>query len=141
MVTIEEYVKEQAAKLVEAAGPREGGKLDFGLQSVGVADEMILEAASASPLAKVEREEVIALFACYLLEVARREFGGRYVHHPEYNAPVLVVGDSNCHVALLTHRKVEGRLGGDEGDNIPFFFEGFAARARGPTPDRGVLYI
>lgn len=81
------------------------------------------------------------MFGCYLLEVARRKFGGRYVHSADFNAPVLVVGGAERHVALMTYRKVEGRLGGDEADNIPFFFDGFVERARGPVPDRPVLYV
>ncbi len=89
-------------------------------------------------------EQVTALvqdFGCYILEVGRRQFGGRYQWHDGRDQPVLVVGETAFRVAILAWDKVRGRLGGDEGDNIPFFYAGFAGRARQAVPGFVVVVL
>jgi hypothetical protein len=54
---------------------------------------------------------------------------------------VLVVGDPVCHIGLHATDKVRGRLGGDTADNIPFFYSGFAARARRREPGDEATYV
>lgn len=54
---------------------------------------------------------------------------------------MLVVGEPEYHVALLAADKVRGRVLGDEADNIPFFYEGFAARVRSATPGLHIIYV
>ena len=54
---------------------------------------------------------------------------------------MLVVGEPKFHVALMAFDKVRGRLAGDKGDNIPFFYEGFAARVKSAVPGTKVLYV
>lgn len=44
-------------------------------------------------------------------------------------------------VAIIAWDKVRGRVGGDEGDNIPFFYPGFADRARKAKPGDDALYV
>ena len=53
---------------------------------------------------------------------------------------LLVVGEPKFHVAIMTFDKVRGRLGGDDADNIPFFYEGFAARIRSAKRGTKALY-
>lgn len=92
----------------------------------------------------LEPEQVTTLvqnFGCYILEVGRRAFGGRYLWHEGRDQPVLVVGEPDARVALLTWDKVRGRLGGDAADNILFFFQGFAEQARDATPGSDVLVV
>lgn len=86
-------------------------------------------------------DSLVRTMGCYVLEVARREFGGNYRWFEERGQPVLVCGDDETHVALIAMDKVRGRVGGDEGDNIPFFYEGFAEAAASPVPGRTVLYV
>ena len=47
----------------------------------------------------------------------------------------------DAHVALMTWSKVTGRITGDAGDDIVFFFDGFAARAARPEPGSNVLFL
>ena len=61
--------------------------------------------------------------------------------HEPHDQPVLVVGEPAFHVALMTWNKVRGRLGGDAADNLPFFYDGFAATARQAVPGRRVIYV
>jgi hypothetical protein len=73
--------------------------------------------------------------------VGRREFGGRYLWHDERDQPVLVVGEPNFRVAMIAWDKVRGRVGGDAGENIPFFYAGFAERARQAKAGDDALYV
>jgi hypothetical protein len=50
------------------------------------------------------------------------------------------VGEPDFHVALMTWDKVKGRLRGDAADSIPFFYDGFAERARQAEPGVRALY-
>jgi hypothetical protein len=54
---------------------------------------------------------------------------------------VLVVGEPSFHVAMISWDKVRGRLNGDEADNIPFFYAGFAKRVREAEPGNHVPYV
>ena len=42
---------------------------------------------------------------------------------------------------MITWDKVRGRLGGDEADNLPFFYDGFAERVRRAAPGIRALYV
>lgn len=61
--------------------------------------------------------------------------------HPDRDAPVLVVGEPRFRVAILTWDKTKGRLLGDEADNIPFFYAGFAGCVRSATDGVDALYL
>jgi hypothetical protein len=54
---------------------------------------------------------------------------------------VLIVGEPLFHVAMITFDKVRGRLSGDASDNIPFFYDGFAERARKAEPGMRAFYV
>ena len=41
----------------------------------------------------------------------------------------------------MTWSKVVGRLTGDEGDDIVYFFDGFAQKAATPEPASNVLFL
>ena len=98
--------------------------------------------ADAAPAMAVAPEDDAAYFcnaaACYLLEVARREFGGVYHRYDLRDAPLLVVGAPRFHAAMLAHDKVAGRLKPDETDNIPFFYDGMA---RAVAQQSTILYV
>lgn len=54
---------------------------------------------------------------------------------------MLVVGEPRFRVAILTWDKTKGRLLGDEADNIPFFYAGFAGCVRSATDGVDALYL
>ena len=130
---------EKAVALCEARG---GNRLDYSEPSLAVVEEMLVEAGQwLSEMTPKETATLVEDCGCYVLEVARREFGGRYLWHDGREQPVLVVGESAFRVAIITWDKVRGRLGGDAGDNPPFFYAGFARRARQAVPGTDALYV
>lgn len=54
---------------------------------------------------------------------------------------VIVVGEPEFHVAIITWDKVAGRLSGDPADNIPFFFAGFTERVRAAVPGDRAIFV
>jgi hypothetical protein len=129
----------QAVALCES---RPGGELDFTEASLSVVEEMLAEAAEHT--AHLTRDQLTGLaqqFGSYILEVGRREFGGRYLWYDEREQPVLVVGEPEFRIAIIAWDKVRGRVGGDVGDNIPFFYSGFAERARRAKAGDDALYV
>jgi hypothetical protein len=119
-----------------------GEPLDYSEASLAAVEEALAEAAGwDGELTPEELRNFARSFGCYVLEVARREFGGRYCWFEQRDAPLLVVGEPTFRVALLTWDHVRGRLSGDPGCNIPFLYAGFAERARRAEPGTDALYV
>lgn len=117
-------------------------RLDFSEASLAVVEEMLAEAAEfVDGMTDGQVVDVAQQMGCYVLEVGRRAHGGRYVWHEGRAAPVLLVGEPDFRVAMLTWDKTEGRLRGDGADDIPFFYAGFAGRVRTASPGTDVLYV
>jgi hypothetical protein len=133
-------VQINAASAVEQFQNRAGGRLDYSPASLHVVEE-ILAGASTQSLKPEAQEAIIELLGCYVLEVGCREFGGKWSWLEERKQPVLIVGEPAFHVAMITFDRVRGRLSGDAGDNIPFFYDGFAERARRAEPGSRALYV
>ena len=116
--------------------------LDYSESSLTIVEEMLAEASMYA--AQLDEDHIHALiqqFGSYILEVGRRRFGGSYLWHDQNEQPVLVVGEPSFHVAMITWDKVKGRLSGDIGDNIPFFYAGFAERVVAAKPGTRALYV
>lgn len=142
MTTLAEDIRSSAEKAAKAFERRSGGNLDYTEASLKLIEEMLEEAADFTPDMSPEIiQNLVENFGCYILEVGRNEFGGAYRWHEGRDQPVLVVGEPGFHVAMITWDKVRGRLNGDEADNIPFFYAGFAKRAREAEPGSHVLYV
>ena len=110
--------------------------------SLVAVDEMLVEASAyVADLDEAVVTGLVQQLGCYVLEVARRAYGGTYYWHDEGEQPILVVGEPDAHVALMTWSKVVGRLTGDVGDDIVFFFNGFAEKAAAPEPGADVLFV
>jgi len=142
MNSVQDEVAAAAERAVASLQQRAGGRLDFSIESLRAVDEMLAEASAY--VAELDENVVTGLVqqvGCYVLEVGRRAFGGEYFWHEEGEQPILVVGEPEAHVALMTWSKVVGRLTGDAGDDIVFFFDGFAAKAASPEPGSRVLYL
>ncbi len=142
MNAIQDEVTAAADRAVASLQSRAGGRLDFSVASLAAVDEMLAEASAyVTDLDEAVVTGLVQQVGCYVLEVGRRAFGGEYFWHEEGEQPILVVGEPDAHVALMTWSKVVGRLTGDEGDDIVFFFEGFAAKAAAPEPGTKVLFL
>jgi hypothetical protein len=135
-------VTSAAEQLIATLQERSGGSLNYSEASLAVVEELLDEAADfAGEMSPEQLQSLAQGFGCYILEVARREFGGRYAWFEQRDQPVLVVGEPAFRVALLAWDKVKGRLSGDKADNIPFFYTGFAERARRAEPGTDALYV
>ena len=142
MNAIQEEVTTAADRAVVSLQARAGGRLDFSVASLAAVDEMLVEASAyVGDLDEAVVTGLVQQLGCYVLEVGRRAYGGEYFWHEEGEQPILVVGEPVAHVALMTWSKVIGRLTGDEGDDIVFFFDGFAAKAAEPEPGSNVLFL
>lgn len=64
--------------------------------------------------------------AAYVFEVARAEFGGRYVEDVGGEAVALVVGEPSCSVKVMALGKVMKRVQHGPDDSIEFFYAGVA---------------
>ena len=142
MNAIHEEVLATAERAVAALQERAGGRLDWSAASLAAVDEMLVEVAEyVADLDETVVTSLVQQLGCYVLEVGRRTFGGEYFWHEEGEQPILVVGEPAAHVALMTWSKVVGRLTGDEGDDIVFFFDGFAEKAARPEPGSNVMFL
>ena len=142
MNAIQDEVTAAAERAVASLQARAGGRLDFSIASLAAVDEMLAEASAyVADLDEAVVTGLVQQLGCYVLEVGRRAFGGEYFWHEEGEQPILVVGEPAAHVALMTWSKVVGRLTGDEGDDIVFFFNGFAEKAANPEPGSNVLFL
>jgi hypothetical protein len=142
MGNLTEQIARSAAKAVALCESRDGLKMDYSESSLAVVDDMLAEAAAFA--AEITPDQLTTLtqdFGNYVLEVGRREFGGRYFWHDGREQPVLVVGEPAYRVAIMAWDKVRGRLNGDVADNIPFHYAGFADRARRASPGTDVLFV
>ena len=137
-----QQIVDAAQQAVDLCESRPGGKLDYTEASLAIVEEMLAEAAHyASDLTPGQLTGLAQQFGSYILEVGRREFGGRYLWHDQREQPVLVVGEPKFRIAIIAWDKVRRRVGGDEGDNIPFFYAGFVERARKAKPGDDALCV
>ena len=135
-------VQAKAELAVSQFQQRAGGHLDYSEKSLAVIEEMLDEASHYSTqMPRKDTDALVQLFGSYILEVARRKYGGSVQWLDQGSQPVLVVGEPKFHVALATFDKVRGRLKGDKGDNIQFFYQGFAERVKVATPGVRALYV
>lgn len=135
-------VEAKAALAVTQFQERAAGKLDYSSESLAIVEEMLAEAAEyADQMGQESVNALVQLMGSYILQVAYQEHGGTFYWHDAEDQPVLVVGEPAFRVALISFNKVRGRLSGDEGDNIPFFYSGFSDRAKSATPGTDALYM
>ena len=142
MSDIAAEVARMAASCVHTLGERAGNSLDYSRSSLAIIEDILSEASEFySELEEGQIRTIVQEVGCYILAVAHRQFGGVFFWHDERDQPVLVVGEPEKHVAILAWDKVKGRLSGDAGDNIPFFYDGFAQRAATSPAGTKALYI
>jgi len=142
MDNLEQQVADKAERAVDQLRDRSNDTLDYSDRSLVVVDEILAEASEfINDLPADQIDALTRMIGSYILEVGRREFGGRYCWHDDRDQPVLVVGEPKCRIALLAFDKVRDRLHGDHSASIPFFYDGFASRARIAKPNDDALYV
>jgi hypothetical protein len=142
MSDLQQEVARMAAEAVAIVRDRTGATIDFSEASLSSVEEALEEASGYfAGLNTDQATKLIQWFGCYVLEVGRKQFGGEYLWHDKRDQPVLVIGEPKFHVAIITWNRVRGRVLGDKGDNIPFFFEGFAERAKRAKPGDRALFV
>jgi hypothetical protein len=68
-----------------AAQARPNSSLDFSPDSLSIVEDILAEAAQyAHETTDEQRKHVAQPFGCYVLEVGRRQFGGKYLWHDQY---------------------------------------------------------
>lgn len=136
--TVEEMMSRAAADFVEAVDgpgsverdPAPAGELDYSRASLDRVDEILDRFhTNDHPLPP----DVHFQASAYVFEVARREFGGRYLAGGGDDPYVLVIGEPAFQVGVMVMGKVAGRVINGPEDSIPFFYDGIR-----PLVDRGV---
>lgn len=120
-----------AEKIVRAFDAKYYGAFDYSVRSLNVLDSLIED---FSDFADASDEELIEDFCVqagsYILEVARRNYGGTYFWEDHLNQPMLKTGLPNFEITILTFEKVKNRIVNGDEDNIPYFFKGYSERVR-----------
>lgn len=118
--------EEFAQSQTEPDGPAPRGALDFSRASLEVIDS-ILEQARQYPEVVAMANDFGVDYAIYVGEVARREFGGRYVQGNDEDNPFWLVIGHDVQVGVGVFGKVKGRIVNGPEDSIPFFYDGIAS--------------
>jgi hypothetical protein len=141
MGALEQHIADAAASAAQSIFRQSGVIPDYSEGSLELVERALAEASSyRDDLPAEVIEGMVRDFGCYVLEVGRRRFGGRYAWLDESQEPVLISGEPDRHIALASWSKVRGRLLGDAGDNIPFHYFGYSERlANSPRGTRVLI--
>ena len=141
MTDLSQQVADKAGRAVNQLRDHSKDALDYSESSLLAVENMLAEASDfTEAMPEDQVDGLVRILGSYVLEVARHEFGGKYYWHDGRDQPILVIGEPDCKIAILTFDKVRGRLFGDQADNLPFFYQGFAALARIAVPGTDVLF-
>lgn len=117
-------------------------QLDHSEKSVSVVEILIEELAAKHHEISEEQLDMIAQeYGCYLLITAWRLYGGEFYWNEDLQQPMLIVGEPDACIVLLTWQKVKGRLLGDSADHLGYFFEQFSQEAKAPEAGKQVLFL
>jgi hypothetical protein len=142
MSDLTETVREKAQLAIEEFADRVPQPMDYSGRSLEAVELFLREISAQSSTMEPETLSVIVeLIGCYVLEVGHREFGGNYKWYEPGSQPVLIVGEPDTHVAIISFEKVRGRLSGDEEDNISYFYNGFAIAAASSEPGMEAFFM
>ena len=131
-----------AERIVRAFNSKYDGAFDYSIRSLNVLDSLIED---FSDFADLSDEEIIDDFCAqtgsYILEVARRNYGGVYFWEDRLEQPLLKTGLPNFEISILTFGKVKNRIVNGDEDNIPYFFKGYSERVRNAKNGEVVTFI
>jgi len=136
-ITAEEHVSQRAAEFVDGVP---SAALDYSEESLGRVTAVLLGMAEMFPDGQFPAA-LVEDASSYVLEVARREFGGVFKYHGPTEQLVLVTGMPDYEVSITGKTKVVGLLSGDQADDLAFHYAGFAQRARSAKPGDAVMFV
>ncbi|RKS87171.1 hypothetical protein DES39_0388 [Orbus hercynius] len=117
-------------------------QLDYSEKSISVVEVILSEMAEKSLLLTEDQVTMLTQeYGCYLLFTAYKLYGGEFFWHGEQEQPMLIVGEPEANIVLLTWHKVKGRLMGDKLDNVAYFLEQFGNDASAPHAGKKVIYL
>ena len=117
-------------------------QLDFSEKSLSVIEVILSDLAETAFSFPEEQTAMITQeYGCYLLLTAYKIYGGEFFWNSEFEQPMLIVGEPNASIVLLTWNKVKGRLLGDKLDHVAYFFAEFAKDAANPESGKKVVYM
>lgn len=117
-------------------------QLDYSEKSISVVEIIIGEFAdknlslSDDQIAMISQE-----YGCYLLYTAQKIYGGEFYWNEAYQQPMLIVGEPDASIVLMTWNKVKGRLMGDKADHLGYFIDEFGKDAKAIQTGKKVFYI
>jgi hypothetical protein len=142
MTLVVEDLRQLAERAVSSFRDRSRDRLDFSEDSLDVVEEILAEASAYhAQLSQHVIAGIVQELGSYVLFVALQKYGGRFLWLDSTEEPVLVAGEPDRHIALTAWSKVRGRLQGDTGDHIPFFYRGFAERMSNAPIGTHVLLV
>ncbi|MEY8402474.1 hypothetical protein AALA54_03895 [Oscillospiraceae bacterium 44-34] len=124
MANLMDDIIETAEKFIADIQEHFESPLDYSVESLEEVDKM-LGAFGRTELSEDELYNTSAAVGCYIFEVARRNYGGRYFWIEKEQQPVLAAGRPEFSVEIKVWEKVRGRLVKGEEDNIPFYIAGY----------------
>lgn len=117
-------------------------QLDYSEKSISVVELILNEMSENSLLLTEEQITMITQeYGCYLLLTTHKLYGGEFFWNGEHEQPMLIVGEPEASIILLTWYKVKGRLLGDKLDNVAYFIEEFSKAAFAPEAGTQLLYM
>ncbi|GMX63699.1 hypothetical protein Elgi_02970 [Paenibacillus elgii] len=100
------------------------GNFNFSVDSLRNVDD-ILEELRDFELDDDILDSVSSMAGCYIFEVARRNYGGKYYWVQERDQPVLVTGEPEFSISIFAFEKVRSRIQNGKEDEIPYYFDGY----------------
>jgi hypothetical protein len=131
-----------AEKIVRAFNSKYDGAFDYSIRSLNVLDSLIEDFSDFADLSDEEMiDDFCAQTGSYILEVARRTYGGVYFWEDRLEQPLLKTGLPNFEISILTFGKVKNRIVNGDEDNIPYFFKGYSERVRNAKNGEVVTFV
>ncbi|MNJ86607.1 hypothetical protein D3C87_41110 [compost metagenome] len=131
-----------AEKIVRSFNSKYDGAFDYSIRSLNVLDSLIEDFADFTDLSDEEIiDDFCAQAGSYILEVARRSYGGTYFWEDHSQQPILKTGLPDFEISIKTFGKVKNRIVNGDEDNIPFFFKGYSERVRNAQKGEVVIFV
>lgn len=131
-----------AEKIVRVFNTKYDGAFDYSIRSLNTLDHLIED---FSDFTDHSDEDIIDDFCVqagsYVLEVARRNYGGVYFWEDNLKQPMLKTGLPDFEVSILTFEKVRNRIINGDTDNIPYFFKGYSECIRKAEKGSVVTFV
>lgn len=116
-------------------------ELNYSEKSITVVDIIINELSEKNLTLSDEKIQLISQeYGCYLLMTAYKLYGGVFYWNEQMQQPMLIVGEPDNTLILMTWNKVKGRLLGDESDHLAYFLETFALETKKKELGRKLLF-